>query len=114
MRKADEIRLRHMLDAAEEAVGFCAGVSREDLTRQRMLALAVVKDLEIIGEAAAKVSADVQQGLSSIPWTDVVGMRNRLIHAYFEIDLDVVWQTVSTDLPQLIEALRTGLSGSKP
>lgn len=69
--------------------------------------------LEIIGEAASKVSAEAQRHLPSIPWADVVGMRNRLIHAYFEIDLDVVWQTISADLPQLIEALEAALVSGK-
>ena len=66
-----------------------------------MLVLSLVKELEIIGEAAGKVSAEIQTQYGSIPWQDISGMRNRLIHAYFDIDLDVVWSTVTKDLPLL-------------
>jgi uncharacterized protein with HEPN domain len=110
MRPDDVVRLRHMLDAAEEAVGFARGRSRADLDRDRMLALAIVKTIEIIGEAASRVSAETQQTCPAVPWTDIVGMRNRLIHAYFDIDLDRVWDTLADDLPPLIVALRAALA----
>ena len=66
-----------------------------------MLVLSLVKELEIIGEAAGKVSDEIRSQYGAIPWQDISGMRNRLIHAYFDIDLDVVWSTVTKDLPQL-------------
>ncbi len=105
MHKDDKIRLRHMLDAAREARSFIQEQSRKDLDLSRMLVLALVKDIEIVGEAAARVSEDVQRSHPDIPWSDIVGMRHRLIHAYFEINLDILWQTVVTDLPPLIVSL---------
>jgi len=101
MQSHDRIRLQHMLDATKEALEFVQGMRRADLDRNRMLVLSLVKELEIIGEAAGKVSAELRSQHSAIPWLDISGMRNRLIHAYFEIDLDVVWTTVSKDLPLL-------------
>ena len=105
MHKDDKIRLRHMLDAAREARSFTQGQSRKDLDLSRMLVLALVKDIEIVGEAAARVSEDVQRSHPDIPWSDIIGMRHRLIHAYFEINLDILWETVVTDLPPLIASL---------
>jgi uncharacterized protein with HEPN domain len=80
---------------------------RSDLDTDRMLVLSLVKELEIIGEAAGKVSAAIRAQYGTIPWQDISGMRNRLIHAYFDIDLDVVWTTVTKDLPPL----KTNLEG---
>jgi uncharacterized protein with HEPN domain len=110
MRKDDLVRIRHMLDAAREARSFIASKSREDLDANRMLALSVLKDIEIVGEAASKVSLQTRSATSEIPWQDIVGMRNRLIHGYFDIDLDVVWDTVSGDFPALIEKLESIIS----
>ena len=94
-----------MLDATNEALEFVRGKQRVDLETDRMLALSLVKELEIVGEAAGKVSADIRMQYGAIPWQDISGMRNRLIHAYFDIDLDVVWSTVTKDLAQLKTAL---------
>ena len=109
-KKSDIVRLRHMLDAAEKAVRFAEGKTRPDLDRDEKLALAVVRLIEIIGEAAVKVSGDVQAKHSSIPWKEVVGTRNRLIHGYEEVDLDIVWQIVSVDLPRLVPSLHEAIN----
>ena len=101
----DEARLRHMLDAAREALIFVAGKRRADLDSSRQLTLALVKCIEIIGEAAAKVTEATRQRHPSIPWPAIVGMRNRLIHGYWEIDLDRVWDTVTKNLPDLVPLL---------
>jgi uncharacterized protein with HEPN domain len=101
MRKDDRIRLQHMLDAANEALTFIQGKIRTDLDSDRMLVLSLTRELEIIGEAASKISAETRSQNASIPWLDISGMRNRLIHAYFDVDLDTVWSTVSRDLPTL-------------
>jgi len=106
MQSHDDIRLKHMLDSAEEAVEFAVGKSRNDLDDDRKLLLAIIKSIEIIGEAASKISEARKAEDDSIPWKDIVGMRNRLSHGYFEVNLDVVWQTVKTDLPNLIKALK--------
>lgn len=95
-----------MLDAAREAVLFSAGRAREELDQNRMLVLALVKSIEIVGEAATKVSQEARDLLPLVPWPAVVTMRHRLIHAYYDVDLDRVWDTVTEDLPPLISALQ--------
>jgi uncharacterized protein with HEPN domain len=109
MSKDDAIRIRHMLDAVQEALGFCASRTRNDLDRDRQLLLALVKDLEILGEAASRVSADTQRQWNRIPWAEIIAMRHRLIHGYFDIDVDIVWSTLQEDLPPLVAHLRDAL-----
>ena len=101
MHKDDFIRLRHMLDAAKELEDFTHSKTRQDLDDDRLLALGVIKAIEIVGEAASKVSTDVKSQFSDIPWEDITGMRNRLIHVYFRVDLNRVWDTVKEDIPKL-------------
>ena len=105
MPDGDRVRLRHMLDAAREAVSFAEGRTREDLYHDRILALALVKAIEILGEAAVQVSEQARRRHPQVPWAEITGMRNRLVHAYFDIDLDRVWDTVVDDLPELIAVL---------
>lgn len=105
MTSEDRIRIRHMLEAVKEALAFTIDKSREDLENNRMLTLAIIKELEIIGEAASKLTPEFKAGLPHIPWTDIVGMRNRLTHGYFDIDLDRVWDTVLYDLKPLCAEL---------
>jgi len=109
----DRVRLQHMLEAANEALSFVEGKTPADLASDRMLALSLTREIEIIGEAASKVSLDCRANLSAIPWGMVVGIRNRLIHAYFNVDLDVVWSTVTSDFPDLIRELERALSGAE-
>lgn len=109
-RLDDDTRLRHMLDAAEQAQNFMEGRSREDLETNSMLLLAVVKAIEIIGEAAAKVTKERQAQIPQIPWPQIISMRNRLTHAYFAIDTEIVWKTVIEDLPPLIQILKNTLN----
>lgn len=109
MRKDDANRLRHMRDAAREALEFARGRVRSDLDPDRMLVLALIKDIEIIGEAANQVSEETRTQFPKIPWADIIGMRHRLVHAYFDINLEVLWQTVQQDLPPLLAALKEGL-----
>ncbi len=90
MRKDDVVRLRHMLGAAEEALGFAQGRERRDLDQDRKLTLALVKEIEIIGEAAYQISDETKARLRDIPWDDIVGMRHRLVYAYFAINLDIL------------------------
>ena len=105
----DTIRLRHMLDHAAEAAAMIQGRRRDDLGRERMLQLALVRLVEIIGEAATRVSPEGQQRYPAIPWQQARGMRNRLIHGYDKVDLDVLWDTIQDDLPPLIVQLRKAL-----
>jgi len=97
----DEVRLRHMLDYSREAVQMAAGRNRLDLDTDRMLQLSLVRLVEIIGEAASRVSEDTRQQHAQIPWPQISGMRNRLIHGYDFVDYDILWQTITEDLPAL-------------
>ena len=105
MRSDDEIRVRHMLDAAREALVFTRGRSRRDLDTDRQLVLALVKEIEILGEAAYRLSEETREAHPQLPWADVIGMRHRLVHAYFDINLDILWRTVQVDLPAIISSL---------
>jgi uncharacterized protein with HEPN domain len=101
----DATRLRHMLDHAREAVHFAGGKRRADLDQDRLLTLALTRLLEIIGEAAARVTETTRTRHPQIPWPQITGLRNRLIHGYDQINLDILWQVVSSDLPPLIADL---------
>jgi len=109
MRKDDTIRLRHMLDAARQAIQFAQGRTRGDLDHDPMLMLSLVKLVEIVGEAASQVTDHGRAQVPDIPWDDIVSMRHRLVHAYFDINLDILWQTVRHDLPALISILEQAL-----
>ncbi len=101
----DRARLQHMLDAAHKSQTFMAGKSRDDLDRDEVLSLAVTRLLEIIGEAATQVTVVFKTAHPEIPWGKMIGMRNFVIHAYFEVDMDVVWDTVTGDVKDLIRQL---------
>jgi uncharacterized protein with HEPN domain len=101
-----------MLDAAREAVGFMRGRTRADLDRDRKLTLALVKDLEIMGEAAYRISSTLRDSMPGIPWDDLIGMRHRLVHAYFDIDLDILWKTSQEDLSPLVAELERITQGN--
>ena len=105
MSKSDVVRVRHMLDATREALSFVVGKTREDLNVDRMLTLSCVRLLEVIGEAASQVSPEFRAKYPQVPWNQITGMRNRLIHAYFDVNLDVLWETLAGSLPSLAHAL---------
>ncbi|MCD6282018.1 DUF86 domain-containing protein [bacterium] len=94
-----------MLDFAREAARFAEGKTRKDIENDRLLNLALVHLIELVGEAANRVPREVRESLPGIPWARIVGMRNRLIHGYDFVDYDILWQTVVEDLPALISAL---------
>jgi len=110
MLKDDEIRLRHMLDPALKAVSFVKGRSRSDLDSDEKLALAVTRLLEILGEAARGLSRDFKNSNPQIEWKQIMGTRDRLIHGYFDVDLDIIWAIITRDLPPLIKELEGLLS----
>ena len=105
MKNEDRIRLQHMFDAARDAVSFAEDRPRQDLDSDRQLVLAVVKCVEIIGEAASQVLSETQAELPQLPWRKIIAMRDRLVHAYFDINLDIVWSTLQQDLPPLVAVL---------
>jgi uncharacterized protein with HEPN domain len=106
MSKRDpEIALRQILEHAREAVAITQGKTRTDLDRDRLLNLALTRLIEIIGEAANRIPEEVQTLHPELPWLQMVGARNRLIHGYDSVDFDVLWTIVSHDLPVLISQL---------
>ena len=98
-------RLRHMLDYSREAAALIAGRTRPDLDSDRQLNLALVRLLEIVGEAASRTTEQERLGCPTIPWSQIVGLRNRLIHGYDSVDFDVLWGIVTSDVPKLIAEL---------
>ena len=101
----DQTRIRHMLAAGYDAQAFVQGKTREDLASDRMLTRALINCIEDIGEAAANLTPAYKEQHTELPWRQIVAMRNRLIHGYFEVDLDRVWDTATNDIPALIVAL---------
>ena len=95
-----------MLDHDLEAVAMIKDKTRTDLDKDRQLNLALVRLLEIIGEAATRISKEDQAHCSDISWSEIVSLRNRLIHGYDTVDFDILWQIMNQDLPRLIESLR--------
>jgi uncharacterized protein with HEPN domain len=107
MRPDDRIRILHMIEAAEAVATFVAGRSRANTDTDSMLLFAVVRAVEIIGEAASTVSPETRAAVPAVPWAQIAAMRNRLIHAYFDIDHDILWRTAIEEVPALLTLLRT-------
>ena len=105
MRPDDQVRLNHLRDAARTALRFTQDRTRSDIEHDEMLRLALTKLIEIIGEAAKQVSTDGRAEYPDVPWSAAARMRDRLVHHYFDIDLDVLWVTIEVDLPALLAAL---------
>lgn len=101
----DQVLLKDMADHARRAIEACRSRSRADLDTDLVLAAALERFIEIIGEAASRVSAPTRDAHTEVPWTEIVGMRNRLVHGYASVDHDVLWAVVTRDLPVLLEAI---------
>ena len=103
------VALRHMLDHANEAVSLVRGKSQPHLNGDRLLQLALTRLVEIVGEAASRVPKELQDRHQAIPWREIVSARNRLIHGYDFVDLDILWEIVATDLPAVIPQIERAL-----
>jgi uncharacterized protein with HEPN domain len=106
MSPDDRWRIGHMIEAAEQALAFVQGRQRADLDSDPMLCLALTRAVEIVGEAAAQVTEGGRGELPAIPWPQIVGMRNRLVHAYFDVNRNILWDTVHRALPVLVAQLK--------
>jgi uncharacterized protein with HEPN domain len=106
MPPEDRARILHMIEAAVSAINFVTGRRRADLDSDQMLLFALVRAIEVVGEAASRVTEITRRSAGDIPWSSVVSLRNRVIHAYFDVDNDVVWKTATEELPALLPKLR--------
>lgn len=97
--------LNDILEGAQKAVGFAGDLSFENFVRDEKSLFAVVRALEIIGEAAGRIPKSVRDRSPDVPWQDMIGMRNIVIHEYFGVDAEVIWRTVKDDLPKLQAAI---------
>ncbi len=109
MFKDDITRIKHIIDASKECISFLENKSRKDLVANRMLNLSIVRLLEIIGEAARGISVQLREKYPDIPWRQMAGIRDRLIHGYYDIDMEIVWKTVKEDVPTIIPPLENVL-----
>ena len=105
MRRDDAVYLHHMLDAANRAIQFTKGRTRIDLESDDLLALAFARLIEILGEASRNVSEDTKSRYPQVPWRQLTSTRNRLIHGYFDVDLNILWAIIEDDLPKLVQQL---------
>ncbi len=101
----DPARLTHMREAAEKAIAFAKEKTREDFEADEVLQLALVRLIEIIGEAASQVTEGTRLEHPDIAWQDIVGMRNRVIHGYFDVSPEIIWNTLTLDIPDLLSKL---------
>ena len=101
----DLARLEHIIEAAQAALRYVHGVGRDDLEHDDMRARAIVQAVGVIGEAASRLTPELRARYPDVPWGTMTGMRNRLVHGYFEINYLLVWDTVNDDLPGLIERM---------
>ena len=99
-----------MVEASQAAMQFVAGRERKDLQTDQMLLFAVLRAIEVMGEAANKVSEELRLANTDIPWKAIVNMRNRLIHAYFDIDTEMVWETLQSEIPAVLARLKLMLN----
>lgn len=106
MENKDLARFKHMLDSTQAILSFVKGKRRTSLDKERVLVSAILREFEIIGEAANRISKKTQEKFSEIPWKELVGMRNRLIHAYFDVDYDIIWKTIREYLPDFQKQLK--------
>jgi uncharacterized protein with HEPN domain len=106
MKREYEDYLRDMLENAEKALSFVQGLDYDGFCKDDKALYAVIRALEIIGEAARQIPEKVRENNPETPWREIAGMRNKLTHEYFGVNTKVVWRTVHEDLPVIIPALR--------
>lgn len=111
---ADINRLRHMAEAVQEILHYAQGRTPQSVLTDRPLQHLILRNLEILGEAASRISLPYRQEHPEILWRDMIDLRNRLIHVYFDLNLDVIWKTVKQDLPQMLPMLESLLDRERP
>jgi len=99
--RSTRVLLEDMLDAIQQIQSYTTGMDKDSFTKDRKTQDAVVRNLEIIGEASGRLPDSFREEYSDIPWTLVRGLRNRIVHAYFGVDLQLIWEVIQDDLPTL-------------
>lgn len=108
-QRDDAVPMRHMLDHAREACVLVAAKQRADVRSDRTFQLALTRLVEVVGEAATRVSGETQTQFPKVPWREAIATRHRITHGYDVVDYDILWDTVQEDLPPLIAALEEAL-----
>jgi uncharacterized protein with HEPN domain len=101
----DRVFIGQMVEAAAAALDFTEGLSRETVSSDRLVGFAVVRAIQLIGQAARNVSDGVRAANPDVPWRQMIGMRNVVVHDYADVDMHLVWKTVREDLPGLVDRL---------
>jgi uncharacterized protein with HEPN domain len=114
MKKDDSVYLEHILISIMDIERFIKNLKYEDFINDYKLQLAVFRLIEIIGEASTKISSHLKDRYPEIPWLDIKGIRNRLIHDYFNISIEVIWKALNEDIPRLKSQIRTILEDNYP
>ena len=103
--RTDRLLVGDMVSSLFRISKYIEGMPREAFLSDQKTIDAVVRNLEILGEAAARLSLDARRQGSSVEWSQIIGLRNRIVHEYFGVDKEIVWEIISRDLPQLSESL---------
>ncbi len=106
MSKDDKVYLNHILDSIAKIEDFTEQIDEKDFKDNELVQSAVIRHIEIIGEAAKHLSKETRNEHTDIPWKDISGMRDKLIHGYFGVDIDAVWDTIQNDIPELKSAIK--------
>ena len=106
MERDDSVYLRHVVDASERISQYLEGVSRIQFETNNLLQDGVIRQLEIMGEAIKRVSKNLRSAYPEVEWQDTAGMRDKLIHDYFGVDIETVWLTAKDDIPVLNRQIR--------
>lgn len=101
MNKLDIIYIYHIRDSVKKIIDYSKDVSESDFKKKTIIQDAIIRQIEIIGEASSKLSSDFKKKYNNIPWKNIIGMRNKLIHDYFGVDINAVWKTIKMDIPFL-------------
>jgi uncharacterized protein with HEPN domain len=103
--KHDDVYISHILEASQELSEFIKGIDKKNFLASKVIRAATVRQIQIVGEAAKKLSDKTKNEYPGIPWKDIAGMRDKLVHDYFGVDYDAVWDTITIDIPSLVKKL---------
>lgn len=113
-RRDDTLYLRHLLSAITRIEEYLQGIDKTNFTQSNLLQDGVIRQLQIIGEAASRISIELRERYPQVPWSDIVGMRHKIVHDYFGIDMDVVWTAATEEAPVLKKQIQELLDEVSP